>query len=758
MKKIISVCFLTMVMALSIVIISPIKSEAASAAEAQYEFLFPVNNGGSIAFLYGKTSEYFGGNTFHDGIDIYANGDQLIYAAFSGTVVGIHNSCGHVHYPYYNNYAKCDHYSTWGNSVYVVSDDGNLRAIYGHLKQNSILVKNGDKVEQGQPLASMGSSGYSTDKHLHFEVRKNGTSTKINVNPPDAKKNPGVVDYITVGYNQPKSDSVPVGTHTFYNDGYGIYMKKDESNYNTLGASNAAQTSKFEFNISKDGNFYRVVPKDGGKNYLNSVWNDKKTTHSLDGAEVTLCKNDTKDYSQKWLFEKYGDGYVIHPACTPAFAITRDGNKIVVKKTTYASNQIWLLDGGECDHKYEYKFVDDRNHKRECKKCGEANEERHTTDMQIHYNDTHSYVYCTVCKTNFEYSEHIFDNACDSSCNTCRYTRTTTHTYSNPCDTSCNVCDARRVTSHEYDNGCDTSCNLCGETRVTNHRYLNACDKTCDVCGAVRSVPDHLFDHGCDTSCNNCGYSRPTDHTYDNGCDESCNVCGATRVVAHLFGSTYVNDEDSHWRQCVECGYNGYIENHIPGTPATEKYPQRCIVCEFVIQPPLGHTTHNYSTEYKKDSNQHWYECECGVKKDIEVHKYDNDCDSSCNTCGYVRSVIHVFANNCDTDCNTCGYVREAEHAFDNGTVTKEPTETEKGKKTYVCLECGAEKYEDVDALSGGSDDDEEILDKLLGKTIDLKTVIIISVAVAFVAIVFTAMVMRKKSYKSKANNKDNES
>ena len=144
----------------------------------------------------------------------------MIYSAFSGTVTSVNNSCGHVHYG-----AECAHYSTYGNSIYVKSDDGKIHAIYGHLKQNSILVKSGDKVEKGQPLASMGSSGYSTGKHLHFEVRKSNSSggmgsssATINVNPISSGTNPGVVAYSSNGYKSPKSDVILEGTYSFNNE------------------------------------------------------------------------------------------------------------------------------------------------------------------------------------------------------------------------------------------------------------------------------------------------------------------------------------------------------------------------------------------------------------------------------------------------------------------------------------------------------------------------------------------------------------
>lgn len=56
-----------------------------------------------------------------------------------------------------------------GNRIVVDHGDG-LYTEYYHLKKNSSLVEEGDEVSCGQPLASIGSSGFSTKPHLHFEV------------------------------------------------------------------------------------------------------------------------------------------------------------------------------------------------------------------------------------------------------------------------------------------------------------------------------------------------------------------------------------------------------------------------------------------------------------------------------------------------------------------------------------------------------------------------------------------------------------
>ena len=56
----------------------------------------------------------------------------------------------------------------------MIDHGDGLISLYGHLYQNSITVRKGDYVKQGQVIAKSGSSGNSTGGHLHFEVRING--------------------------------------------------------------------------------------------------------------------------------------------------------------------------------------------------------------------------------------------------------------------------------------------------------------------------------------------------------------------------------------------------------------------------------------------------------------------------------------------------------------------------------------------------------------------------------------------------------
>ncbi len=57
----------------------------------------------------------------------------------------------------------------YGNYV-VIQHESGLATVYAHLKKHSIRVKFGDYVYAGEPIAQVGSSGRSSDPHLHFEL------------------------------------------------------------------------------------------------------------------------------------------------------------------------------------------------------------------------------------------------------------------------------------------------------------------------------------------------------------------------------------------------------------------------------------------------------------------------------------------------------------------------------------------------------------------------------------------------------------
>jgi murein DD-endopeptidase MepM/ murein hydrolase activator NlpD len=90
----------------------------------------------------------------HAAIDIGGPTGTPIYASESGTV-------------------EISGWSTGGYGYYIVINHGNgIKTLYAHASK--LYVKKGEKVSRGQTIMAMGSTGWSTGPHLHFEVRVNG--------------------------------------------------------------------------------------------------------------------------------------------------------------------------------------------------------------------------------------------------------------------------------------------------------------------------------------------------------------------------------------------------------------------------------------------------------------------------------------------------------------------------------------------------------------------------------------------------------
>lgn len=139
--------------------------EEISETECRYNFAWPVP---SSYYVTSGVGERWG--SYHKGLDISGNSGASICASEAGTVIRVNNSCTHN----YGKTSSCGCGGGYGN--FVIIDHGNgFITLYGHLTQ--ALVEVGDTVTQGQQIGLMGSTGYSTGAHLHFELRYEGYIT-----------------------------------------------------------------------------------------------------------------------------------------------------------------------------------------------------------------------------------------------------------------------------------------------------------------------------------------------------------------------------------------------------------------------------------------------------------------------------------------------------------------------------------------------------------------------------------------------------
>jgi lipoprotein NlpD len=96
------------------------------------------------------------GGKRHDGIDISAPEGTPVVAAAAGTVLYAGEQAGY-------------------GQIVILQHEGGLVTLYAH--NSRLLVAEGERVRQGQPIARVGQTGRTTGPHLHFEVRE-GTRPK----------------------------------------------------------------------------------------------------------------------------------------------------------------------------------------------------------------------------------------------------------------------------------------------------------------------------------------------------------------------------------------------------------------------------------------------------------------------------------------------------------------------------------------------------------------------------------------------------
>lgn len=112
---------------------------------------------GTITSNFGAREVIFEGvDSYHTGVDIANKKGTKVVSSIEGKVT----------------VATSNKY----NGNYVVVKNGDITTIYCHL--NKISVKKGTKVKAGTKIGEMGSTGYSTGPHLHFEIEYKGE--KIN--------------------------------------------------------------------------------------------------------------------------------------------------------------------------------------------------------------------------------------------------------------------------------------------------------------------------------------------------------------------------------------------------------------------------------------------------------------------------------------------------------------------------------------------------------------------------------------------------
>ncbi len=238
-------------------------------------------------------------------------------------------------------------------------------------------------------------------------------------------------------------------------------------------------------------------------------------------------------------------------------------------------------------------------------------------------------------------------------------------------------------------------------------------------------------------TCSECGKS----FSDENGQNEI-----SEPVVIPATGHTYGDwkkDATGHWHECSVCGNKKDFAEHTPDKDApTETEGVVCTVCGYEIQPATGHE-HTPSEDWTYDETYHWHACGgCSQQFDKAAHEYNvqkvsDEYLASAATCmnkaTYYYSCVcgetgtetfeygefaeHTLGGGHNADvhykeCSVChARFNESAHEWDGGKVTKKPTLTSEGEKTYTCA-CGETKVEKLAAQAQASFADDFTLEE----------------------------------------------
>ncbi len=255
----------------------------------------------------------------------------------------------------------------------------------------------------------------------------------------------------------------------------------------------------------------------------------------------------------------------------------------------------------------------------------------------------------------------------------------------------------------------------------------------------------------------NCTGSESAPHNWDNGvvtddptcCDKgvktyTCSDCNATKTEEvdptgeHVYGDWEELNDDKHIRYCKGTGCtaseeadhawdNGVITDE-PTCCDKGVKTYTCLDCNATKTEDVDPTgNHTFGDWTDNGDGTHTRACTGSTCTETETadHAWDNGvitdeptcCDKgvktyTCSDCNATKTEDvdptgeHTFGDWTDNGdgthtraCtgSTCTETETADHVWDDGVITDEPTCSDKGVKTYTCLDCNATKTEDVD-------------------------------------------------------------
>ena len=310
------------------------------------------------------------------------------------------------------------------------------------------------------------------------------------------------------------------------------------------------------------------------------------------------------------------------------------------------------------------------------------------------------------------------------------------------------------IHSHSWDEGV--------VTKESTHTEYGERTYTCQGCSETRKVPinktaEHTYGEWSEIddaihmrSCE-CGASEYEDHNWDEGVvtiepthttpgEKTCTCmgCGATttqsvpELTEHVYKPSSNYTELVHIQICI-CGDEKTSEHDWNDGVVTKEATHTeygeiiytCKDCPIIkIETLDKDKNHSYGEWICVDSELHKRVCYCGDVETVNhnwddgvitvkpTHSESGEKTYKCNNCSGTKTEIidkveeHTYSNwiYVDNDIHKkiciCGDVKTENHNWGEGTVTKEPTHTEYGWKSYVCDGCETSRSVRMDKIS----------------------------------------------------------
>ena len=254
----------------------------------------------------------------------------------------------------------------------------------------------------------------------------------------------------------------------------------------------------------------------------------------------------------------------------------------------------------------------------------------------------------------------------------------------------------------------------------TNH-WHECTDAACpNQSESIKDKAAHVYDDDADTTCNICGYVRtvtppeivPVSQITLNKAETSISVGNSETLTATVAPEnatikalTWASSDEEVATVAPDGTVTAVKAGAATITATAADGSGKSAVCKVTVTGDTTPPAHEHSYgDWSKDGTNHWHECtdaacpnQSESIKDKAAHVYDDDADTTCNICGYVRTVTppahehrygdwskdgtnhwhectdaacpnqsesikdkaaHVYDDDADTTCNICGYVR----------------------------------------------------------------------------------------------------